>query len=298
MTKYPDGLDTDVDIPRVDDNITEIGGDAINSLREAVFAIEKTLGENPHGSTTDLVSRLSVSLDAAGNIKAVALASAGLVTLPIDNNDVGIHAGIEESKLDLDHSTSSLQTALDSLTVYMNSINSALTLDIGNLTQHVAHPSAYGRHTTSDIDIVEASSSFNGDTAQQAIDILDSNISNHINDTTDAHDASAISFDPSSVVSMTDDNVQSAIETLEKLEMRELIKHRDNQHSNGILQRNNVTLLNSTHSAVILSSAGVLITSGDQSVIKYTSAPSAVDFAKIQRNDRIDVVLNGKTRIR
>ena len=74
-SKYPGSLDTDAEIQRVDDNITEIGGDAINALRDAVFAIEKTLGTNPQGSSTDLKTRISVSIDNSGNINKLHLFS-------------------------------------------------------------------------------------------------------------------------------------------------------------------------------------------------------------------------------
>jgi hypothetical protein len=50
MSVFPAEIDSDVEIQRVDNNVTEVGGDAINSLRDAVFAIEKTLGVNPQGN--------------------------------------------------------------------------------------------------------------------------------------------------------------------------------------------------------------------------------------------------------
>ena len=60
MVKYPVDLDTDVELPRIDNNITEIGGEAINKLREAVFALERALGRSPQASAADLATRVDV----------------------------------------------------------------------------------------------------------------------------------------------------------------------------------------------------------------------------------------------
>ena len=146
---YPDELDNDSSIPRVDDNITEIGGEAINGLRSAVFSIEETLGLNPEGTAADVATRLDQSLNSDGSIKASALSAIGLVTLPITNSQIATNAGVEESKLDLDYSTVQLKTWIDELDVFLRSVNEKVIIDIYNLSQHVAHPSAYGRHQTS-----------------------------------------------------------------------------------------------------------------------------------------------------
>ena len=39
MSNYPSALNTDLELPRIDNNITEIGAEAINSIRDAIFAI-------------------------------------------------------------------------------------------------------------------------------------------------------------------------------------------------------------------------------------------------------------------
>ena len=104
-SNYPQFLDTSLELPHVDKNVTEVSGDAINALRDAVIAIQSTLGVNPQGSAANLVTRINGALDASGNIKASALSSAGLISLPISNTQIGDNAGIEESKLDLNFST-------------------------------------------------------------------------------------------------------------------------------------------------------------------------------------------------
>ena len=40
MSRFPNFIDDDSDIPSVYNNITEIGGDAINALKDAVINIE------------------------------------------------------------------------------------------------------------------------------------------------------------------------------------------------------------------------------------------------------------------
>ncbi len=109
-SNYPNKLDTSVEIPTVRDNITEIGSDVLNSLRSAIFNIERTLGINPQGvAGQTLASRLSSLIDENGNIKKEALDKAGILSGPISGKDVSKTAGIEEFKLDLDYPTQLLQ---------------------------------------------------------------------------------------------------------------------------------------------------------------------------------------------
>ena len=94
MSKYPGELDTDGELPPIADNITEIGAEAINSLRAAVFAIEHALGTAPQGTTSTLSARLAQSLNSDGTFKAAALIAAGLIALPITNTQIGTSAAI------------------------------------------------------------------------------------------------------------------------------------------------------------------------------------------------------------
>ena len=57
MSKFPIDFDDDASLPFVNDNITEIGGEAINSLRTATFALEQALGLTAPGSTSSLSFR-------------------------------------------------------------------------------------------------------------------------------------------------------------------------------------------------------------------------------------------------
>ena len=109
MTVYPNALDDDRTIIRIDDNLSELGTLAIDQLREAVFSIEKTLGINPEGSKASVEERISVLLAPDGQANAAALAAVGLATLPIHDNQVAANAGIQESKLSLSVDTATYQ---------------------------------------------------------------------------------------------------------------------------------------------------------------------------------------------
>src|SRR3972149_9850068 len=122
MSVFPNLQDSDSELPRIDDNISELGQDAINAIRDAIFAIEANLGINAQGSQSSVVNRLNVSLNADGTIKASALTSIGLATLPITNVMVANNAGIAEYKLALDFSTSDLHTLFLSNTALINSL--------------------------------------------------------------------------------------------------------------------------------------------------------------------------------
>jgi len=293
-SQYPDSIDDDVVLPRVDDNITEIGGEAINGCRSAIFNIEETLGTNPQGTAADVATRLAESLNPDGSIKASALSSVGLVTLPIDNAQVGTNAGIEESKLDLDYSTATLRQLIASLDAFIMSINNRLIIDISNLTQHVAHPSAYGRHRTSDIDGYTGKySSYN---AQGMIDDLDTRLINHVTDTIDAHDASAISFVDTGLTISADD-VQEALELLDELQATLMTKHRDDMHSNGILKEQEVYVDGYVHSTAILSDLPISAVSPGDTSITFTGGPIAA-LAQVSRGDKIEVTIGGQTFVK
>jgi len=108
MSNFPTTLDDDTTLPPINDNITELGGELLNALREAVFNIESNIGLTAAGSGDSLSERLGISILPDGSIKPSAIASMGLVTLPIYNSHIAATAEIDESKLNLDHSTQDL----------------------------------------------------------------------------------------------------------------------------------------------------------------------------------------------
>lgn len=259
MTVYPDDIDSDQEINRIDDNLTEIGQETINQLRDAVFAIESELGTNPAGSAGSLAARLAVSLNDSGSIKASALSSIGLVTLPITNSQVGSNAGISESKLDLYYSTSDLHTLiiansslLSSLTTFANKIFADLNLHITGAT--LLSDSSPARHVLSHIDIndVPSDSRDSGYTwtglkdkndvlrsATNAADALlqiNDDLIDHENATADAHVATAISVDTSNFeeIPLESNTVQKVLDYLDNADRLNLGEHRATQHANAI----------------------------------------------------------------
>ena len=158
MSNYPNSLDDDASIVRVDDNLTEIGSQAINQLRSAVFAVETELGLGLAGSSGSLATRLGVSINANGTLKPSAIASAGALVGPISNIDVAPTAAIAESKLSLSYSTQSLYNSIASLTSDVNNvldITSSLSLDFLKhlVGQNPLSANANARHVISHIDI-------------------------------------------------------------------------------------------------------------------------------------------------
>ena len=93
MSNYPTKLDTDLQLPPAQDNVTEVTADSFNGLRDAILAVETAVGVNPQGNTINLVDRINVSLDANGNIRNAALLEAGFIALPIAMRGAGTFTG-------------------------------------------------------------------------------------------------------------------------------------------------------------------------------------------------------------
>lgn len=151
MTNFPSGFDDDTTLPFVNDNLTDIGGDAINALRDAVFAIEQNIGLGANGSTGSIAARLGVSINPDGSIKPSAIASMGLVTLPITQDQIADFAQIPESKLRLDHRTQDLFN-------YINDLHNDINVSLGwiSTTGVKLDPHLLGavyRHTLDQIDV-------------------------------------------------------------------------------------------------------------------------------------------------
>lgn len=136
MTIYPDALDSDLELPRANDNVSEITVDYINSLRDAVIALQRTLGINPHGQKPSVSDRINVSIDSNGNIKKSSLTSIGLVTLPIVDSHVSATAGIKEQKLALDYNTATLKTMVDSLRTDLNGAINGAAANTNAINKH------------------------------------------------------------------------------------------------------------------------------------------------------------------
>ena len=158
MSNYPNGYDDDSTLPVVNDNLTEIGGDAINALRDAVFQIEQALGLNIAGVTPSLAARLGVFINPDGSPNASVLTSLGLVTLPIRNDQIAEAAGIPESKLRLDFRTQDLFNYIRDLSLDINSTLGWINTQGIKLEPHLM--GAIYRHTMDQVDVSASTSEF------------------------------------------------------------------------------------------------------------------------------------------
>ena len=260
MSVYPFALDSDDTIIRIDDNISELGTEAVNQLRDAAFKMQAELGLGLSGSVGTLANRLDVSINANGTIKASALTSVGLATLPITNAQVASNAGIAEYKLTLDHTTSDLYSIILANKALLDAVNSFLGTTASDLTAHIsgaqllADGSTSARHVLSHIDLNEVPSdsrdpfyTWTGLTdktgalrpavhAAEALLAINDDLTSHENATADAHLASAISVDTSEFVEipLTADTVQKVIDYLNDAEELNIGQHRATQHAAGI----------------------------------------------------------------
>lgn len=274
MSNYPTKLDTDAELPRVDDNITEIGAETINSLREAVFAIQQTLGLDPQGAANDLTTRLSRSINDDGTLKTTAFVLTAIV-----NADVAAGAGIEESKLNLDVATQTLQDQITSNDIDIEALQNSINKVINDLANHV-NGSAL-RHDTYDIDLNSAYPSstppeFTGLTSSDLHDALvemNSRFINHAATTAvGAHQADNISVvNDFSTISATD--VQAALEALDTVRARELEHHRDEHHANGFMAwanaRDGYSIANQKLPSTLGTFASASIVAGRRNVFEF-----------------------------
>lgn len=260
MTGYPQSYDSDQTIIRVDDNITEVGGEAINQLRDATFAMQHEVGLGLRGSLNSLAERLAVSINANGTLKQSALAAIGLVTLPIDNDQVGTNAGISESKLALSYGTSYLNTQIVSNKNLLDIAIGAFTETTSNFNTHLAggqflaDGATSAHHVASHIDLNQVPSDprdpfftwtglldKNGsvrtaDHVALALLQVNDDLVAHENATSDAHIASAITVETEEFqeIPQTANTVQKVLDYLDDSEVMNLGQHRAVQHANGI----------------------------------------------------------------
>lgn len=240
MSKFPSELDTSADLPMVTNNVTEIGSEAINALREAIFAIEHTLGTNVSGSAASLRSRLDAVLNPDGTFKSAALVAAGLIALPITNSMVASSAAIDESKLDLDYATQTLYNAIISNDIDILALQNNINSILANFLSHVSG-SSY-RHDGYQILLESAYPAtpppniapLTSVSIGEAIYALKNSHFDHIGASkVGAHRASNIAVDNGSLTKITASNVQAAIVELESLNEDLFVDHRDDLHASG-----------------------------------------------------------------
>lgn len=276
MTVFPDDFDSDLEIPRIDKNVSEISGDSINSLRDAVFAIQRALGLKIQGNKPSLVDRINVSIDANGFIKKSALDNIGLVTLPVVDRHVGINAAVKESKLDLDYGTTFLFGKINSLRTDLNGISAGLSSQTAGFNLHILGQANFhdGYHIKinvgSSVGVAGLEATTVGDAINEISALLVSgngNIVPHINtglpDTT-KHLASEIGVNSINFTNIDRNatDVQAALDSIDATQGALGVSHVDNFHSNGILKNINSGTDFNARRKVIDSESGAFYTEG------------------------------------
>jgi hypothetical protein len=253
-SNYPNKLDTSLEIPAVRDNIVEVGSDVLNSLRSAIFNIERTLGINPQGATGNTVaSRINSSLDGNGNILKNALDTAGLLSGPITNADVSKAAAINESKLNLKYPTTLLQEEISQIIKQIENITVTLE-ELSYLYAAHTHPESKNRHmghaiTISKINRMESDTGMVFSERQTSQELFEKIFSSHINyngsdisESNRSHEAKQLFFDKADAIPYVEsDDVQGAILDVLDHAKGQLVDHQNRHHSNGVLRTSVIT---------------------------------------------------------
>ena len=329
MTRYPNNIDSDLELPRVDNNITEIGGDAINAATEAIVAIEDTLGVNPQGAAGTVAARLDTSLDSSGLIKAAALSGLGLITLPITSSMFGNYT-IPEIKLVLDHSTASLFASVSSIGSQYTSLLSYYAILNSHFTEHlygIVYDGYLPRHVASHVDINDGyltsgiryygidprdSAYFNtgllktdgyirnNRTVMDALIDINNDLILHLLSLSNNHPASFITLDTNSynTIPTTITTVQGGFDFLDQEQTILLEDHRNSQHSTGIAKHNNVERVANDGYNVFWGSfdcSALYDTNGDSILLFTVPSDYSLDWAfrQITAGDHIRINYGG-----
>lgn len=153
MSNFPQNFDDDTTLPVVNDNLTEIGGDAINALRDAVFNIEMNIGLGAAGTTPSIAARIGLLINPDGTPNSSTITSLGLVTLPITQDQIIDNAQIPESKLRLDYRTLDLFNYIRDLSRDVNLALGWVSVSGTKLEPHLI--GAIYRHDLAQIDVAE-----------------------------------------------------------------------------------------------------------------------------------------------
>lgn len=247
MTVYPQAIDDDRSIIRIDDNISELGTLAINQLRSAIFSIEKELGTLPSGSKSSLDERISVSLNNDGTLRTEAIEAAGFIALPIVDKYIANNASIKEYKLDLNVSTLDLQAQINAVDIVANNTASLAAETNADLLNHLAGVQyltdgiTRARHYDNQIDLSFTLYDNNGNSrsaiqVEQALYQINQALINHQNTIYDAHSATAITVITNNWNELPADaeNLQEVLDFIDNQETLSTGVDRATLHSNGI----------------------------------------------------------------
>jgi hypothetical protein len=333
MTIFPNDIDTDLQLPRVEDGTSEFTGDSVNAVRDAVISIEETLGVNPQGTAGTVAARLDVAIDSNGDLKPAAISGLGLVTLPITNTMIAAAAGIVESKLNLDYSTAALFAAISAANSSLNGITINLSEVMTNYTKHI-----YGittldgyvnRHVASHIDInnglLNGYPLYTGedprdvgynnpglygldgyvrniDTVMKALVAINQDFVSHALSTSLVkHLADFIILDTTNfdIIPKDKDTVQSAIDYLDDLESLNFETHRGEEHSNGIPRGHRVSRQQDDGYNVFYGPypCQTSIDVNKFGLVNFTAAPGEIDWAfrQLLPGDSITINYGGYT---
>lgn len=229
--KYPEQIDNDLSLPVALDGVTEINANLFNLLREAIIKVEQAIGRNPAGTLSSLSERLSSILEDNGTLKASALIAAGLISLPITNEQISSLAAISESKLDLDYATEFLFEAIESSNSEIDNISNRLSNLVFKFNNHISGVS--NNHYTDSIFVEDGylAELNNPSTLLDALTSIVQNLFDHFN-ATSAHDADQISV-VNNFTSISATNVQDALEAIDRKQNDDSVIHQDTFHSNG-----------------------------------------------------------------
>ena len=323
MTVYPNNIDSDIELPRIEDNITEIGGITINALIEAVVALESVLGTNIAGSAGTLKDRLDVLINADGTPNITTLSAVGLITLPITDSQIAAGAGIVESKLSLDHSTATLSASISSNSSDISALQTSY-LGIENLiVDHLFGKSTIiynNRHVASHIDI---NTTLDGDpggrddgnyystlntvlgTTRPATNVMsalieiNNDLISHVNNLDFFHTAQSITVDTSQflVIPPSANTVQAALQYIDTIDSTIAFDTNSRLSSTGIPRRANVYRVENDASNIIYGTFACTtseLTNGDN-IVTFTVASGELDwtFRQIVPGDYVVVNYGG-----
>jgi hypothetical protein len=250
-SKYPNRLDTSVELPVIRDNITELNAEVINNIRDSIIKIQRI---NPHGPPGNTVAdRISKSIDDSGNIRKDALTQANVLSGPIIDADVSKVAAIKESKLKLDFPTRLLQSEisiaqneLNALLAKIEEMNIVLAAHINLRSKNRHMAIAISVDSNSGSNSETATTSLASGTAQDVFqELYDSHINytgSNISEVNSSHRAEQIFFDKDNISHVIfSDNVQGAITDLADIQSAGLRNIALNLSSNGRIRSGSTT---------------------------------------------------------
>lgn len=300
MSKYPEKIDSSVELPVVRNNITEATSEIINKIRSAVINIERAVGIYPQGEKNSLSDRVSVSIDASGNIKRSALTNLNILTGKISDSEVSNNAGISESKLDLKYSTSYLQNQITILKNIISDTSESIS-DINSSLKIHLDKSSLNQHNAIQISIDSAPIEFSSSASKN---VSNTNVfseikriySGHVNfsgtgvtETNNSHTADQIHYESSLIVNPDSKSVSDAIDYLLGLNSFDF---------SGLFSdfsTNSIFLEGSTENSFdgggeVLYNDGIFFSENTKNIFAITLDNGAAELPSVSAGDSLEVI--------